>query len=78
MKRKEKPIRYEKHALKRMGERSVSTDQVERAVRSPDGERVARREGATRLEKRFSARRRLVVIIEEEHSFVRVVTTFWS
>ncbi len=77
MKRSDKPLRYEKHALKRMQERGVSRDQVKRTVHRPLANRPARRDGARRLEQKMSARKRLAVIVEEDKGFFRVVSAFW-
>lgn len=77
MRRADKAIVYEAHVKRRMNQRGISTDQVERSVRSPDQERRATREGAIRFEKRLSNRRRLAVIADEESTLIRVVTAFW-
>ena len=74
----DKLIQYEEHALRRMQERGISREQIERTVRSPERARAARREGATRFEKRLSKRKRLNVIADVEVSVIRVVTGFWS
>lgn len=77
MVRSRKPLQFEAHALLRMQGRGISEDQIERAVRSPDVSRPARREGCRRLEKRFSRRRRLAVIVEPTRGFIRVISAFW-
>jgi hypothetical protein len=78
MKRHEKPLKYLSHATKRMSDRKISEQQVERAVRTPEREGAARREGARKLAKKFSKRRTLIVIIEEEKTFVRVISAYWN
>ncbi len=77
MKWSDKPLRYETHALKRMQDRGVSREQVTKTVRRPSTNRLARREGAKRLERKLSKRKRLAVIVEEEKDFIRVVSAFW-
>ena len=72
-----KKLLYETHAVMRMRQRSISEDQVEEAILSPDHTRKARRRGARRVEKRISTRRRLAVIIEEAPDFIRILTAFW-
>jgi len=74
MKSRDKPLRYEPHAIRRLMQRGIRPEQVEQAVRRPDASRPARRQGAKRLEKKLSARRRLIVIAEETLYFVRI----WS
>ena len=65
MRRADKPIRYENHALRRMKQRNVTYDQVTRTVRAPQENRPAKRPGARRLRRRFSASKVLNVIVEE-------------
>jgi hypothetical protein len=77
MKRVDKPIFYERHALRRMNHRGVSEDQVEQTIRKPDQQRRANREGGTRFEKRFSRNKRLALIVDEEKALICVVTAFW-
>ena len=77
MKRRDKSIRYQDHAVKQMHWRSISRLQVAKTVRNPDAERKARREGATRFEKKLSTRRRLGVIADEYASEFLVITAFW-
>jgi hypothetical protein len=76
MRAREKPIWFEAHALQRMNQRGISRQQVESAVRNPDVQRPARRPGAIRLERRLSSSRRINVIVEEEKTFIRVVTVW--
>ena len=76
MKRRDKTIRYQAHARRQMRRRGISVEQVERCVRKPDAERPARRSGAKRLEKKLSARTRVVVIAEEGSTEVWIVTAF--
>jgi len=59
-----------------MARRGISEQQVERCVRRPDVERPAKREGARRMEKRLSARIRLIVIAEETDRNFWVITAF--
>ncbi len=77
MKRSEKPLRYEIHALERMQDRGVSRDQVAKTVHHPSTNRAARRKGTKRLERQLSPRKRLAVIAEEEKDFIRIVSVFW-
>jgi hypothetical protein len=72
----EKPIRYETHARHRMASRGISQEQAEYVIRSSKQKRPAKRPGAIRIEKRLSARRRLIVIVEEEDTFIRVITAY--
>jgi hypothetical protein len=77
MKRIDKRIRYQDHALQRLVERGISRDQVSQTLRRPDTEREANRPGARRFEKSISKRIRIVVIAEETtHEFV--VITAWT
>jgi hypothetical protein len=78
MKRADKPIIYEAHALNRMAQRGVTREHVAASVRRPNASRPAKRKGARRLERSFSARRRLVVIAEEGANFIRLVSVWWS
>ena len=70
-------VRYEVHALRRMQQRGISKEQVAQVLRRPQANRSARREGAKRLERRLSAKRRLAVIVEETDRFIRIVSAFW-
>ncbi|MHC4698695.1 MAG: DUF4258 domain-containing protein [Planctomycetota bacterium] len=73
---REKVIRYQVHAKHRMRRRGVTTEQVELAIRQPDAARPAKRPGATRFEKRLSARRRVIVIAEEDSRSFWVITAW--
>lgn len=77
MKRVDLPILYDPHAIRRMSLRGVSREQIERVVRTPDAVRPARRRGAIRLEKAFSARRRLAVVAEFSKMDVLIVSAWW-
>ena len=68
--RKARHIHFETHAIKRLRKRGISEAQVEGVVKKPDVRRDAKRKGAVRLEKRISARKRLVVIVEEAKDYV--------
>lgn len=61
-----------------MQTRGVSEEQVEKVVRLPDRIGQAKRQNAKRLEKRLSKRRRLIVIVDEESTFIRVVTAYYQ
>jgi arginine repressor len=76
MKRIEKRIRYQEHALQRLAERGISKDQVSRTLREPDAVRTAKRMGARRFEKAMSKRNRLVVIAEETANEFMVISTW--
>ena len=76
MKRRDKNLYYQTHARKRMGERGISPQQVERAVYNPDKEGPANRSGATRFEKKISPKRRVCVIADEDSRSIGVVTAF--
>ena len=76
MKREDKPLRYEEHARKRMRQRGISEDQVEKTVRSPDTRGSAKREGAEKLSKKFTKTRTVIVIAEEEQGFIRIVSAY--
>jgi len=71
-----KPIRYEQHALLRMAQRFVRTNQVEAAIADPHERRAAKRPGAIRIVHRMNASATLNVIIEETATFIRVVTVW--
>ena len=71
------PLRYEPHARRRMGQRGVFDEQVERTVRSPDTVRAAKRTGARRFEKAISRRKRLAVIAGVTGREIRVVSAWW-
>jgi hypothetical protein len=77
MRRGEKPIRYQPHALRNFQRRGIDKTQVERVIRRPDVQRHARRKGAIRLEGKLSPRRRLAVILEEDATGVFVITAFF-
>ena len=77
MKWHDKPIRYEVHALRRMNQRGISREQVAEVVRKPQANRPAKRVGARRLESRFSARRRLAVIVENQSDHIGIISAFW-
>ena len=76
MKRKDKPIRYEVHARRRMAQRGIDEDQVVQTTKNPDQRGPARRSGAEKLTKKFSKTRRLIVIVEEEPTCIWVVTAY--
>ena len=78
MKRADKPIRYEVHALRRMAQRGINKEQVEQTIHRPNWSRPAKRRGAKKIGRKFSARKLLVVIIEEELQFIRVVSAWWN
>jgi hypothetical protein len=77
MRRSDLPIHYDPHALRRMSQRSVSREQIEQVVRSPDAVRPAKRRGALRLEKAMSARKRLAVIAEVSRTDALIVSAWW-
>lgn len=77
MRRAELPIRYDSHAIRRMAQRGVSKGQVERAIRSPDTVRPARRQGAISMEEAISTNRRLAVIAELFRTAVLIVSAWW-
>ena len=77
MKWHDKPIRFEIHALRRMSQRGISREQVAEVVRKPQANRPAKREGVRRLESRFSARRRLAVIVENGPYCIEIISAFW-
>lgn len=68
MKRSDKPIRYHTHAERGLAQRAISKAQVSQVLRTPDQERMARREDARRFEKALSKTRRLAVIAIEGQS----------
>jgi hypothetical protein len=78
MKRADKRIRYHDHALTRMSQRGVSSDQVAQTLRKPDTERPAKNQNAKRFEKTFSKTKRLSVIAEEKPAEFWVISAFWS
>ena len=77
MKWRDKPIRFDVHALRRMNQRGISREQVVEVVRKPQANRPAKRPDAKRLEARFSARKRLAVIVEDETDCIYVISAFW-
>jgi len=77
MKGRDTPLQFEQHAAWRMRKRGVSPEQVVETVYRPDAVRPARRPGAQRYEKAFSARRRLAAIAEREEAFLRIVSAWW-
>lgn len=77
MRRADLPIHYDPHAIRRLSQRGVSHEQIERVVRSPDAARPAKRRGALRLEKAMSARKRLAVIAEVSRTDVLIVSAWW-
>ena len=77
MKSADLPLRYEPHALRRMRQRGVSHEQVERTVGSPDAVRPAKRLGAKRFEKVISRRKRLAVIAAVTGREIRIVSVWW-
>jgi hypothetical protein len=78
IKRADKRIRYQDHAVSRMGQRGVSHDHVMQTLRHPDAERPAKSRPAKRFEKAFSARRRLIVIATEKTSEFMVISAWWN
>lgn len=73
-------IRFEGHAEDRMKERGVSRAQVNRVVQRPTDSQPSS-DNRWRLERQILEKgkvKRLVVIIEENHEFVRVVSTWWD
>ena len=77
MKRRDKPIFYPDEVLRKMQNRGVSTQQVQKVVRNPDGQNSARNPAYIVLEKRISARRRLAVVIEEFDTSIDAVSVMW-
>ena len=78
MKRADKIIRYQAHALRRMAQRGVTSTHVASALRNPDAERPAKRKDARRFEKVISKRRRVVVIASESASDFWVISAWWN
>ena len=76
MKRRDKHVRFQVHAIRRMRRRGIDESQVMAAITHPDTVRSAKRAGALRFEKRLSPRRRLAVIAEEDASSIWVITAF--
>ena len=76
MHRRDRIIRYQERALGRMSERGISKEQVEQTIRFHDGVRNANRPGAKRFEKKFSPKRRIVVIAEEYEREFWVISAF--
>ncbi len=59
-----------------MRQRGITEDQVTETVRSPDQRGPARRKGAEKLARRFSKTRRIIVIVEEEQEFIRIISAY--
>ena len=76
MKTHEKPIFFERHAQRRMAQRGIKENEVFETIRRPHKTGPAERENAKRVEHSFATNRRIVVIIEEGPSFIRVVSTW--
>lgn len=76
MRPREKVIRYQVHAKRRMHRRGITVEQVERAIREPDAIRPAKRPEAKRYDKRLSSRRRVTVIVEEDARAFWVITAW--
>ena len=78
IKRADKRIRHQDHAVSRMGQRGVfpTMDHVVQTLRHPDAERPAKSRLAKRFEKAFSARRRLIVIATEKTSEFMVISAW--
>ncbi len=74
----DKAIRYEEHAVRRMAARKIAVEEVERVIRGKHSRSPAKRPGALRIEMELSRSRRLALIVEEEGSFIRVVSAFWK
>ncbi len=73
---RDKAIRYQIHAKRRMSRRGISKEQVEQVLLQPDSTRPAKRPGAKRFEKVFSSRRRITVIAEEDTRSFWVISTW--
>ena len=73
---RDKPFRYERHALARMRERGVSRAQIEVALLAPDWTAPADRDGRQKIVKRMG-KKSLAVIVEETPHFIRVISTWW-
>jgi hypothetical protein len=61
-----------------MGQRGVTHDQVAQTLRHPNAEMPAKSRPAKRFEKRFSTKRRLIVIAEEKLSEFMVISAWWN
>ena len=73
---RDKVIRYQAHAMRRMQKRGITQGQVEQTIRKPDRKGPAKRPGATRFERKASKRRKTIVIAEEHDTSFWVITAW--
>lgn len=71
-----KPIRFEKHALRRVEQRDISEAHVRTAIGCPFSRAPAKRPGAIKITYQLNGTEILTVVIEETKEFIRVVTAW--
>jgi len=76
VKRRDKTIRYQTHAIRRLNQRGISYEQIEQTIKSADAVRKAKRKGTKRFEKKLSKRTRITVIAEEHASEIWVISVW--
>ncbi len=68
---------YTPHALKRMGQRGITRDQIRTVIGEPHIQHPGKNHGTTVVERVFRDGRKLRVVYEQKKSRYVIVTAMW-